>query len=230
MVVFENIIKVYIMKSVLKQDMTQIITDLIDKSMCNDAEYLQFHRKNTYKMYSFDGFYPYESDGIYKEGKIYSFRIRTTDEKLIVFLKKQLFNAYNDYVKTLTIETRRIPKKLISKVYTVTPMFLKNDNGYWRKNLSIQEFEERISINLIKKYNTIMDTKVDEDFELFNGISFLNRKPIAVKYKNITLLGDKVEINIADNQLAQDIAYMAIATGIGENNARGAGFINYKYM
>ena len=71
---------------------------------------------------------------------------------------------------------------------------------------------------------------MDEDFKLFDKIELKNRKPISVKYKKIKLLGDKVNLYIADNDRAQALAYMAIGCGIMEMNSRGCGFVNYKYI
>ena len=44
------------------------------------------------------------------------------------------------------------------------------------------------------------------------------------------LLGDKISLNISDDKLAQDLAYMALGTGLLEVNSRGAGFTNYRWL
>ena len=49
-------------------------------------------------------------------------------------------------------------------------------------------------------------------------------------YKNIHLLGDKISIEIAQNERAQKLAYLALGTGVLENNSRGFGFMNYEYL
>ena len=50
-----------------------------------------------------NGFYPLETDGIYKEDNIYTFQIRTIDEDLAKYLIKNLANTstkfLNSYVK-----------------------------------------------------------------------------------------------------------------------------------
>ena len=68
---------------------------------------------------------------------------------------------------------------------------------------------------------------MEEDFQMFNSVEQMNRKPIAVKCKGITLLGDKIKVTIAKNESAQKLAVMALGTGLGEMNSRGAGFVNY---
>ena len=173
---------------------------------------------------------PLEADGIYKSGNIYTFVLRTVDEKLTQLFRTQLPQQYTKTLKILTVEQKEIRKKPIEKIFTLTPGIMKFDNGYWKTHYSEEIFEKRLRENMIKKYNTLSQTKLDEDFELFQYIKFDNQKPIAFHCKNITLLGDKVTLGIATNQVAQQLAYMTIGTGLGEINARGAGFINYKYL
>ncbi len=110
------------------------------------------------------------------------------------------------------------------------PVILKSDNGYWRPHQTLAEFEELLKVNLIKKWNYFHGEKIDENFQWYTMIEFLNKKPIAVKYKNIKLLGDKIRLTIADNKQAQDISYLALATGVGDLNGRGAGFVRYQWM
>lgn len=57
-----------------------------------------------------------------------------------------------------------------------------------------------------------------------------NHKPIAVPYKGRKLLGDKICFQAAENEQAQALLYMALGTGLGEMNARGCGFANYRYL
>ena len=61
-------------------------------------------------------------------------------------------------------------------------------------------------------------------------LEFLNEGPIVMEYKNVKLLGDKVRLQIADNDSAQKLAYMSLGTGLLEMNSRGAGFVNYRWL
>jgi CRISPR-associated endoribonuclease Cas6 len=139
-------------------------------------------------------------------------------------------NEFNDNIKGLTSEIRILPKKHIEKIYSITPAVMKNEEGYWKNKIKLDEFERRLKENLIKKYNSIMDIKMNEDFQLYTTIEFKNKKPIATNYKNIRLLGDKISLNIAENENAQNLAYMSLGTGIFEMNARGYGFVNYRWL
>ena len=186
------------------------------------------HNENKYKFYCFDFPYPAERDQVYKKGKIHTLTIRTVDFDLAEFFSNSLLDVQTRFIKALSSEVKILPQKPIEKIYSLTPAIIKNDTGYWRDNMSMDDYEKRLKQNLIKKYNIIADTKMDEDFKLFDKIELKNRKPISVKYKKIKLLGDKVNLYIADNDRAQVLAYMAIGCGIMEMNSRGCGFVNYK--
>lgn len=229
MKVFELSVKVYCQKNIPKARVLEQIAGLIDFSLMESENLKELHTQNTYKYYSFNALYPLAQNGIYEEGKIYTFIIRTLDERLQGHFMKVLVNGYHSTLKVLTVTCKTIAKRHIYKLYTVTPLILKFD-GYWRGKQSIDVFEKRVKENLIKKYNGWTETKMEEDFDLFIHLAIDNQKPIAFDYKDIRLLGDKVTLHIADNERAQRIAYMAIASGLGELGARGAGFVNYKFL
>ena len=227
--VYEIKLKVYLLQSIKTEESQPGIRKIIDKTLSNEKKWLEFHQENKYKNYCFDSMYPLEQDKVYKEGNIYTVNIRTIDKDLAQYLNKNISKEYTDKIKCLTTQIRIIPKKTIQKVYSITPCILKT-NGYWKNNLSIDDFENRLKSNLIKKYNQINNTKVDEDFELYNSIQFKNKKPCAIKYKDIKLLGDKISLDIADDEISQMIAYMSLGVGIGENNSAGAGFMGFRYL
>ena len=230
MTVYEVKLKVFLLENIQLEDIHSRITKFIDGAMSKDKELLEIHNRNNFKNYCFDSMYPMEVDKVYKKGNIYTLTIRTINAKLAEFFLKTLVNEYNETMKGLTIEIRILPKKHIAKIYSLTPVIIKNDFGYWKGNLSLEEFERRIKENLIKKYNSINETKIDEDMELYTGIELKNKKPIGTNYKNIKLLGDKISINISDESIAQELAYMSLGTGLGEMNSRGYGFCNYRWL
>lgn len=230
MLVHEFYTKVYCLQDITKNEIAIQISKLLDSLLMKNEETQIIHTRRTYKPYCFGGLLPLEADGIYKRGNIYTFVLRTVDEKLTHEFRTQLPQQYTKTLKVLTTEEKQIKKRPIEKIFTLTPVIMKFDNGYWKTHYSEEIFEKRLRENMIKKYNTLCQTKLDEDFELFQYIKFDNQKPIAFHCKNITLLGDKVTLGIATNSVAQQLAYMTIGTGLGEINARGAGFISYKYL
>ncbi|SFA72005.1 CRISPR-associated endoribonuclease Cas6 [Clostridium frigidicarnis] len=230
MKVYELTLKIFLLKNLPLDEAYEELSELIDKSLCKDKDLLALHNENKYKYYTFSLPYKLEEDKIYKAGNIYSVRIRTIDENILKNFKTKLVNMYTSVIKALTIDAKVIPKKHISTIYSITPLVIKTDNGYWKGNLSLDQYEKRIKENLIKKYNQFFNEKIDEDFPLYNFINFDNQKPVGVKYKGITLLGDKITLNVSDDEVSQKIAYLALGAGVGEMCPRGMGFVNYKWI
>lgn len=230
MKVFELNLKVFLLKNISIEESQERIAEFIDLSLGKNGEFLNFHNENEFKNYCFNSFYPLEEDGIYKSGKIYTINLRTINKELAKHFNENLANEHNSFIKGLVCEVRVLPKKPIEKLYSITPLIVKTDKGYWKNSLSIDDFERRIKENLIKKYNKYNDIKIDEDFELYTTILVKNKKPIATAYKGRRILGDKLNIVISTDEIAQELAYMALGTGLGEMNARGLGFVNYKWI
>lgn len=228
--VFQIKLKVFILQDIRVEDSQSTISSFIDSGLIKNQKLLEFHESNKFKGYCFDAPFPLEEDKIYKKNKIYTLTIRTIEKDLAEFFTDKLVNQFNDKIKGLTSEIRILPKKHIEKLYSITPAIIKNEDGYWKNKIKLDEFERRLKENLIKKYNSNMNTKMNENFQLYTTIEFKNKKPISTNYKNIKLLGDKVSLNIAENQEAQMLAYMSLGTGIFEMNARGYGFVNYRWL
>lgn len=229
MKIYSYSIKVYILQNIHHTLLMQKICELIDFCIIKDPAWSKFHETNQFKNYTFSGLSPVESNKIYAEGKIYSFQLRTFNPELGHFLKETLANGYTPFLKTLTVESKTLPFVLLSKIYTITPCVLKTDQGYWRAAMNLDTFEKRLTENLIKKYNLITNTKIDEDFQFFSHIKFDNHKPISTPYKEISLLGDKITLMVEPNPSAQKLAYTALGCGLLEAGSRGFGFCGYKF-
>lgn len=229
--VYEITLKLFLTRNINKSDTAKEISKYIDVGMSKNEKFLELHKSKSYKPYTFNLLYPINfEDGIYKKDNIYSVQIRTIDFELAKFFNEKLVNMYTDSIKGLTSEIKIIPKKQIEKLYSITPVIIKNDKGYWRNHLSIDQFEKRLIDNIIKKYNYIFENKINEDFQFYTNIKFKNKKPIAVNYKDIKLIGDKIELIIDNNPLAQELAYLSLGVGILESNSRGFGFVGYRWL
>lgn len=231
MKVFEFQCKIKFLKDVEYQNVYEKTTYLLDSVLIKDEQYLKFHESKDYKFYVTDAPWPVESDGIYKKGHVYTLRIRSVDGNLIKFFIKHLYQHQTKELLCIGGEVRMInPKRMISKLYSVTPVILKNDFGYWKAEISLPEYEERLIVNLMKKYQSFTGEKIEDDVHLYDSILFKNKMPVKIPYKNIHLLGDKIDLEIANNEMAQKLAYFALGVGLGENNSRSCGFVNYKYL
>ena len=64
---------------------------------------------------------------------------------------------------------------MIAELYALTPVIMKSDEGYWKNKISLDEYERLLKENLIKKYNEFTNQKLDENFELYTHIKFINK-------------------------------------------------------
>ena len=240
--VYELVVKVYTMKTMNVDDSHNRIAKLIDKTLCKEEDYEQLHLRTSFKSYNFSNLSLPEGCKFtvashFKEGTIYDFKFRTVDEKLAKYIELNMLNEYTSYLKVLTIAKRVIPFRHIESVRSITPTVvkfsnrdIKSDKRYWRGNKSMSVIEDRVKTNLIKKYNSYFGVRLKEDASVFNTIVLKNKVPLVAKYKNKTILGDKFEIDAANDSLSQELLYFALGVGLGEMNARGFGFLGYTYL
>lgn len=223
-------LKILLKEDIPYEDSQEVVCKLIDTNLATKGNLLDFHYENKYKFYCFDCLYPIERDRLYKSEKTYTLTIRTTSLELGSLFSNELKNSENAKVKVLSSDIRIIPKKHIEKIYSITPAILKMDDGYWKGNISVDDYERRLKENLIKKYNQLSGESMEEDFQFITSMSFDNKKPVAINYKDINLLGDKLTLHISENPKAQELAYLSLGSGLLEMNSRGAGFVNYKWI
>lgn len=224
MKVFEIRLNIFLLKDIFKTEVQGCITSFIDGTLSQDKDMLLLHQdKKRYKLYSYGGLQNIEKSGIYCAENNYSITIRTVDSELANYLYTFLPKHQNYIMKGLTADVRILPKQRLERIYTLTPVVIKNDLGYWRDCLSFEEYEQRLKINLIKKYQQFSGKHI-ENAAFYTSIQIDNKKPIAVNYKDVKLLGDKLTLYIADDLVSQDLAYFALGVGLGEMNSRGFGF------
>lgn len=228
--VFEIRIKIYLLKTIPFKELQNTLADFIDSALCQDKNLIAFHEENKYKFYTIGTLWPLERGMAYKKDKIYTLTVRTVDPELARYFSNVLKNHYTQTIKGLTVENRIIPRKMIGEIYMLSPCVIKSKDGYWRSHMSLDEYENRLFANAVKKYKSFTGEQIEEDFPLYTNITFLNRHPIVFPYKNISLLGDKLRMQIADDEKSQELAYFILGTGLGEVNSRGAGFCNFRWI
>ena len=228
--IYEATVKVYLLENIKLDECPEEISSIVDMSFLESEKYKDFHEKGGFKNYSVGGFTPVERDRTFKKGNIYEFKVRTPDKGLNEYLVRELFKIYTKKIKVLVVESRVIPRNLLEKIYTLTPAIAKFQDGYWKNNVGVEEYEKRIIENLIKKYNSFTGLKIDEGFNLYERIEFNNDYPIPVKYKGIKLLGDKVTLYLDISEEAQELAYFSLGVGLLEMSPRMYGFLGYKYL
>lgn len=238
--IYELSLIVVLKQNIAFEKTTDIITKLLDDKIC-EKKGNDYHTSKDFKEYSFDNLIRFESDKIYKKGKNYLFRIRTINEELSnIFFKLEDFE--NDYFKILKTSKRVLERKIIDKLYTLTPALLKqykgnkNDKtGYWLiSKMNVMDYQKFVHINAIRKYQFFNKLPVEfwekeQSNQFFEGINF-KKNGVKTIYKGKTLYTDKFEITVKKDELSQDIAYMLLGTGILQNNSRGLGFVVAKYI
>lgn len=224
--VFELEVKVFLKRTIEKRNVQEKIARFISSYMALNEKFLEVHESSDYKGYCFDSLKPISK--IYEKEKNYDFRIRSIDNELTNYFLEGLENFSNEDFKALTIKVKKISKKHIAKLYSLSPVLVKDD-GYWKLNEDFELFERKINENAFKKYKKFIKEDLKEE-KFYTNLKFTNKVPIGTHYKTVTLLGDKVELEIKGDSISQDIAYMLIGTGLAEGNGIGFGFVGYKYI
>jgi CRISPR-associated endoribonuclease Cas6 len=227
----ELIITIELKKDIDFDEAGFVIGKNINKSMLFDEELKELHPKNQYKNYVFDTFYPFERDKKYKSGKLYIFKIRSIDVEMMKKMRKCLRVLRSFDFKILAIDAKLVKQRKIKTLHTLSPVILTIDDQPWLQNQDIKIFNERMIANLEKKYKSYFNEDLKAEVNLVKSIEFKNRKPVGLKYKNIKLLGNKVSIEVKEDEISQKLAFIALATGIGEkNSALGAGFCKAEFI
>ena len=215
----------------LKNDIKSVnsyekLAKLISSAMLKDENLKELHEKNEYKNYVFCNLYPVEKDGIYYSGHIYTIDIRFIDMKLAMKIKKYIEVNNNDDFKIIMSNLEAHTQRKIHTLITLTPAIITTERGDYLINNDIEFVKARILANIQKKYKQIYNQNIDTDF--IKSIKQTNNKPIKLPYKNINMLGNKFEIEIKDDPISQNLAYLALSIGILEKNAEGFGFCRAK--
>ena len=192
------------------------LNKFIDGYLAQNEQFNEFHRRKSIKGYNFDLPIKIEKGmKAYKHDQIYQFRVRTVDKELLSYLMDGLADYRTDAIKGLTRTVKQIPRKQIASVYSLTPVVLKNDKGYWRDCMSFEDFERDLG---------------SENTKLYHQLELKSKCAVGVSYKGITLLGDKLSMQVSDDENAQKVMYFALANGMGTMGARGLGFLGYRLV
>lgn len=209
-------------KDIKNEEAYEKISKLIANAMLKDEGLKQTHEKNEYKNYVFCNLYPVQKSGIYTAGSMYTFDIRFINLSIAMKMKQFLSLIQNEDFKIVMSNLETNSQRKIKKLITLTPAVITTDKGDYKIDNNIQLVKERILANTQKKYNQIYNEKVEVDF--INEIKQTNQKPIKIPYKNIYMLGNKFEITIKEDEMSQNLAYLALSIGLLEKNSIGLGF------
>lgn len=225
--VYQIMIEISLHKEIRYDEIQNYLANFIEEALCRNEDFAENHNKRGYTYYVFDSLYPMAKLGVYEADRWYTLTIRTIKKNIYDLILSFVAGSDNHIIQAGKVKDKRwLPQKRIKKLYSLTPCVINGKEKYSTQNVTDEQFQQIIKNNLMKKYVTVTNKDINDDFALFTKFEKKNRVPISVKYKNIRLVGDKISGNIANNPEAQMLAYMALGTGILENNIRGMGFVN----
>lgn len=219
MVYYNLKVMVTLKKDIPYENTYQVISDYIAYAMLKDDVYKKMHEENMYKLYNFCSFYPFEKEGVYIKGRIYSFDIKFINIEFAMKMKQLLMITNNDNFKVIMCNIQTNEYRKITKLITLTPCILTTSKGDYKIDGDIKLVKERILSGIQKKYKQIYNTDMHVDF--IKEIKQTNKKPIKLPYKNIYFLGNKFEIYVKEDEDSQRLAHIALSTGILEKNSQG---------
>lgn len=228
--VYELSVDVRLRKDIYYLHAQEVLSNFIFYSMLLDDNLKSLHKENMYKNYVFGNFYPIEKvTRTYKAGKHYTFRFRTLDGEIANRFLAVFQEVQDRIIKVTNVSMGKIPNRKISELYTINPLIVTIDDGPWLQGDNVEVFKTRLIDNLEKKYSEFFGESVCAD-DFIKLIRFMNRTPVATQYKGVKLLGHKVKIEIGDSTAAQQLARVAIGTGLGEKGSLGFGFALPNYI
>lgn len=228
----ELLVKVYLLKDINKKDINEAISSFVNYAMNKDVKLATLHKGKGYKGYSLSSLSPTEKDGIYNKDEIYEFTIRSFNFQLIDRFKKSFEKFKSETFIVFSIRSHLIDIKYIKEAHCLTPAIitLENENKLKCLNLlkdDVEKAKNQIFVNLLKKYNFFNKLQLKLEYsDIFEDIVPLHNIAIICNYKGIKLLGYKYLLKFKNNEIAQQIAEIALVNGIGEKNTISFGFIN----
>lgn len=223
---FELTVTVLVKKDIYYQKVQESIGNYLSLSMLLNEKLKQIHGQKGHKGYCFSGLYPIEmKTKVYKAGAVYVFRVRSLKEVFLDTLDQCLRKVKSDQFNCISIEKRKYRNRIVQELYSATPFILTIDGQPWLQETG--DFDlliKRLEANARKKYEDAFNQKIENE-HFIQRLEIINQKPIAVAYKGIRLLGNKLRITVNTDDESQKLAYTVLGSSIGEKGSSlGAGF------
>lgn len=204
------------------------ISMFLNKVMLGDETLKNLHLGKGYKYYCFSGLYPLEEDKTYKQGRVYVFTLRSADKNFILRMKP-LLKKTQGFFTVLATEYQEVKERFINQIYTVTPLVVTVDRDldrsrHWQLGDDLNILKYNLHNNLKTKYEIFHGEKLIDMENFISGIQFLNEHSVVISYKGGYLMGNKIRLQVKDDEVSQKIASMAHSCGLGEKNGLGMGF------
>lgn len=214
------------------------------------TSYKDLHERRGYKYFCYSNIFP---PGTIEEGDTRYLLFSSPDEKLVNRVYEALREKEREN-KPITIgwmeftiqKLSRLNPKLSHRftLHTGTPIIVRIPKEkyarynidpakpypyvYWRKKYSLRAFIKQLEENLFKKYTEYYDKSLPE-FNIFEQLELEKTisDKLQLKGEEVTIIGSlwRFQFQGIDNQ-TQKLLKFGLATGFGELNSLGFGFMN----
>jgi len=189
------------------------VSSMIAQAFCKCEEGKIFHESKESKNFTTSLLKGYVKNNKFESEKRYFFDLRSSNQKLIMYLKRYLPLVDNAYVKILNVglEIIEVPEKVVN-VKTLSPFILVLKNEKTEK-----EVIKKLSENAIKRYVEYTKEEIPRDLIFINKI--IKTKSVICKAKKYTILGTKAKIEFKQDELSQKLAKFVYLNGLGHKTS-----------
>lgn len=231
----ELIVTIFLKQDLPYQESLEKIGNNVTHLFLHDEELSELHKRKGWKHYVFSNLYRFEKDGVYKEGSVYFFKIRSSTPHILKKIKRvlrfpnQLFEVISCELKQKRVAT------YIDRLVTVNPVIVTMPKEQWEISKfwvtgDMGVLKRQLERNIEKKFNDRFRTE-HEGHSFIKGIELKTKSPMKVPYKKGSFTGHKLEVFVHEDELSQLYAKLAMEEGLGEKNAVvGGGFCEMLFI
>ncbi|AUM93765.1 TPA: CRISPR-associated endoribonuclease Cas6 [Clostridium botulinum] len=223
---YELLLEIKLNKDIHFSRSYEMLSKFFNRVMLPDNYLKTLHKKKGVKLYSFSGLYPAATNQIYKRNTLYKIRIRSFDPEFICAMQFSLSQMQDNNINIISIKFIKNQQQFITELVSINPVIFSiwEKQNYWQIGDNIDLLGKQLTNNLLHKYNTIFCNKLTTQDTIFHCLNITNNKTIYIPYKKGLLLGNKLKIQVKEDDISQTLATVALGAGIGEKNSIGMGF------
>lgn len=225
MTYYEMTITVYLKKNIALNRVGEALGQLLKSAMKLDDHLSELHASRGVKLYGFDYLYPRAEKGNYSKGHLYLFKLRTPVRATALSFMKVLNQHETDLISVVAKQMKEKQYNLKTELYTSTPVICTLGDHYWQKAEGIAVIQEKMEKNLVTKYKAFYGSMPEKQEGFLNYLEIKNDKPITIKYKTGSLVGNKFLVGFTSEEVSLEMAFLAYTTAMLEKSSSlGTGF------
>ncbi len=225
MIYFESTITVLLKEDIYLNRAGEAEGELLKAAMPLSDHLKELHAQRGIKLYCYDYMYPRAEEKRYLKNRVYYFKMRTPVEQTANEFSKVLNGFETERFKVVGCQHQKKKFHEKTEIYTTTPAICTLGRQYWQLEHGMDSVQEKIEKNLVSKYQVYFRETPERDSGFINYLQLKNKKPITVKYKTGSLVGNKFVIGFDADEVSQKMAFLAYTTSILEKSSSlGSGF------